>query len=123
MDFTEPRPYRWTREDYLRLTEFCGPHLPGERVHYLMGVGNPADLLHAIAQGFDMFDCVQPTRMARHGVAFTRDGNLNLNNARFKEDQRPLDPRCACQVCRSHSRASWSSSSWPAGTRRGAGCW
>jgi queuine tRNA-ribosyltransferase len=93
------------REDYLRLCEFCGPRLPAGQVHYLMGVGNPADLLHAIAQGFDLFDCVQPTRMARHGVAYTRDGNLNLHNARFRADPRPLDAQCRCSVCREYSRA------------------
>ncbi len=93
------------REDFLRLTSFCGPLLPPGRVRYLMGVGNPADLLHAIAAGFDMFDCVQPTRMARHGVLYTRQGVLRLANSRFKDDQGPVDPRCACPTCRGHSRA------------------
>jgi queuine tRNA-ribosyltransferase len=93
------------REDFLRLTAFCGPKLPGDRVRYLMGVGEPADLLHAIAYGFDLFDCVQPTRMARHGVAYTRSGSLQLHNARYAEDVRPLDPRCHCYACRTHTRA------------------
>jgi queuine tRNA-ribosyltransferase len=86
------------REDFLRLTAFCGPQLPTERVRYLMGVGTPADLLHAIAHGFDMFDCVQPTRMARHGTAYTRRGTVNLSQARFTDDARPLDVRCQCYV-------------------------
>ena len=93
------------REDFLRLTEFCGQRLPGERVHYLMGVGEPADLVFAVAMGFDMFDCVQPTRMARHGSAYTRRGRLQLKNARCREDQRPLDLKCRCMVCRRYSRS------------------
>ena len=70
-----------------------------------MGIGDPADLLFAIAHGFDMFDCVQPTRMARHGTAFTRQGRLNLKRSRFAADDRPLDPGCRCRVCRTYSRA------------------
>lgn len=93
------------REDFLRFTELTGELLPAGRPHYLMGVGDPADLLFAIAQGFDMFDCVQPTRMARHGLAYTSQGKLHLRNARFTHDQRPLDPACGCPVCRGHSRA------------------
>lgn len=93
------------REDFLRLTELTGGLLHEGRVHYLMGVGEPADLLFAIAQGFDLFDCVQPTRMARHGVAYTSQGKLALNNSRFTDDARPLDAHCACEVCRRHSRA------------------
>jgi queuine tRNA-ribosyltransferase len=93
------------REDFLRFTELTGALLPPIRPHYLMGVGDPADLLFAIAQGFDMFDCVQPTRMARHGVAYTSQGKLTLSNARYGADARPLDPACACPVCLRHSRA------------------
>jgi queuine tRNA-ribosyltransferase len=94
-----------SREDFLRLTAFCGPKLPQERVRYLMGVGTPADLLFAIAQGFDMFDCVQPTRMARHGTAYTRSGAVSLSQARYTDDARPLDTHCRCYTCRTHSRA------------------
>ena len=93
------------REDFLRLTSFTGPRLPVERARYLMGVGNPADLLFAIAHGFDMFDCVQPSRLARHGSAFTRRGILHIKQARFTGDSRSLDPGCRCPVCRDHSRA------------------
>ncbi|MEZ5336745.1 MAG: tRNA guanosine(34) transglycosylase Tgt [bacterium] len=93
------------REDFLRLTEFCGQRLPEERVHYLMGVGDPADLVFAVAMGFDMFDCVQPTRMARHGSAYTRQGRMQLKNSRFRDDPRPLDPKCRCMVCRRYSRS------------------
>jgi queuine tRNA-ribosyltransferase len=70
-----------------------------------MGIGTPADLLFAVGHGFDMFDCVQPTRMARHGTAYTRRGTVNLSQARFTDDPLPLDPRCRCYVCRTHSRA------------------
>jgi queuine tRNA-ribosyltransferase len=94
-----------SREDFQRLAAFCGPRLPDRRVRYLMGVGEPADLLYAIAQGFDLFDCVQPTRLARHGTAFTRRGKLHVKHARFTEDRRPLDPGCRCPVCRGYSRA------------------
>ncbi|MCB1186683.1 tRNA guanosine(34) transglycosylase Tgt [bacterium] len=93
------------REDFLRLTEFCGQRLPADKVHYLMGVGEPADLVFAVAMGFDMFDCVQPTRMARHGSAYTRHGRLQIKNSRFRDDNRPLDPQCRCQVCRRYSRS------------------
>ena len=92
------------REDFLRLTAFCGQRLPSERVRYLMGVGTPADLLFAIAQGFDLFDCVQPTRMARHGTAYTRRGTVNLSQARYADDMLPLDTRCTCYTCRTHTR-------------------
>ena len=69
------------REDFLRLTEFCGSRLPADKVHYLMGVGEPSDLVFAVAMGFDMFDCVQPTRMARHGSAYTNQGRLQIKNS------------------------------------------
>jgi queuine tRNA-ribosyltransferase len=93
------------REDFLRLTEYTGALLPEGRAHYLMGVGEPADLLFAIAQGFDLFDCVQPTRMARHGTAYTWGGKVNLSQARFADDPRPLDPACRCYVCKTHTRS------------------
>jgi queuine tRNA-ribosyltransferase len=80
------------REELQRLVSFCGPRLPADHPRYLMGIGDPADLLFAIAHGFDMFDCVQPTRMARHGVAFTWQGKLPLRQERFKQDLRTLDP-------------------------------
>jgi queuine tRNA-ribosyltransferase len=93
------------REDFERVAALCGPVLPGGQVRYLMGIGEPADLLFAIAQGYDLFDCVQPTRLARHGYAYTRQGKLAVKHARFAGDERPLDPKCRCSVCRTHSRA------------------
>jgi len=81
------------------------PLMPAERPRYLMGVGTPEDLVECVARGVDMFDCVLPTRNGRTGQAFTTRGKLNIKNARFATDTRPLDTSCACSVCRRHSRA------------------
>jgi len=70
-----------------------------------MGVGAPIDLVEAVALGVDLFDCVLPTRHARHGVLYTSEGELHLRNARFRDDPAPLDPACDCPACRLHSRA------------------
>jgi queuine tRNA-ribosyltransferase len=79
--------------------------LPPERPRYLMGVGYPADMLHAAMHGIDLFDCVLPARNARHGVLFTREGVLKIRHARFRDDPRPLDPECGCPCCTRLSRA------------------
>lgn len=84
---------------------WTAPVLPADKSRYLMGVGYPADILHAVAQGVDLFDCVLPARNARHGVLFTREGVLKIKNARFKDDPRPVDPGCACPACARVSRA------------------
>jgi queuine tRNA-ribosyltransferase len=81
------------------------PHLPAEKPHYLMGVGKPDDLVGAVLRGIDMFDCVIPTRSGRNGQAFTREGTLNLRNARHADDPAPLDSECGCIACRQFSRA------------------
>jgi queuine tRNA-ribosyltransferase len=81
------------------------PMLPGERPRYLMGVGTPLDLLEAVAAGVDMFDCVLPTRNARNGRLFTSQGAINIKNARYAEDDGPVDPACGCYTCRTFSRA------------------
>jgi queuine tRNA-ribosyltransferase len=81
------------------------PLLPAGRPRYLMGVGTPEDLIECVARGVDMFDCVLPTRNGRTGQAFTSRGKLNIKNARFATDTRPLDEACACAVCRRHTRA------------------
>ncbi|MFP3959396.1 MAG: tRNA guanosine(34) transglycosylase Tgt [Spirochaetaceae bacterium] len=88
--------------DYLALTAEL---LPAEKPRYLMGVGTPEYILAAIRNGIDMFDCVFPTRTARNGTVFTRDGRLVLSNARFLRDTRPLDEECDCPTCRRYSRA------------------
>ncbi len=85
--------------------DFAPGQLPTDKPRYLMGVGKPDDIVGAVERGIDMFDCVLPTRSGRTGQAFTREGPLNLRNARFAEDQGPLDPECPCPVCRTWSRA------------------
>ena len=79
--------------------------LPADRPRYLMGVGTPEDLVECVAAGIDMFDCVIPTRNARNGQLFTSEGRINIKNAQYAEDDRPLDPACGCYTCRHHSRA------------------
>ncbi len=88
-----------------RLLEELGPRMPASRPRYLMGVGKPIDLLRAVAAGIDMFDCVLPTRNARNGQALTWQGRVNLKQSRHRDDADPLDPRCDCPVCTTHSRA------------------
>ncbi|HMX26006.1 MAG TPA: tRNA guanosine(34) transglycosylase Tgt, partial [Blastocatellia bacterium] len=87
------------------ITEFIAPQLPANKPRYLMGVGTPEDLIECVARGVDMFDCVMPTRNARNGQVFTSLGKLNIRNARFSRDERPLDEACECMVCRRYSRA------------------
>ena len=81
------------------------PLLPAGRPRYLMGVGRPADIVGAVRRGIDMFDCVLPTRGGRTAQAFTRRGELNMRNARHRDDPRPIDERCGCPACKHHSRA------------------
>jgi len=85
--------------------DFAPAQLPADKPRYLMGVGKPDDIVGAVERGIDMFDCVLPTRSGRTGQAFTRDGPINIRNARFAEDTGPLDPACACPVCATWSRA------------------
>ncbi|HXT22575.1 MAG TPA: tRNA guanosine(34) transglycosylase Tgt, partial [Thermoanaerobaculia bacterium] len=85
--------------------EWTAPVLPAERPRYLMGVGYPRDIAHAVAHGVDLFDCVLPARNARHGLLYTRAGLLRIRNAAFRDDERPLDPDCACPACLRVSRA------------------
>ncbi|MFW2850482.1 tRNA guanosine(34) transglycosylase Tgt [Sphingomonas sp. TX0543] len=85
--------------------DFAPGQLPTEKPRYLMGVGKPDDIVGAVERGVDMFDCVLPTRSGRTGQAFTRTGPINIRNARFAEDDGPLDPDCGCPVCSTWSRA------------------
>ena len=87
------------------VVEEIAPLMPRERPRYLMGVGTPEDLIEAVARGVDMFDCVLPTRNGRTGQVWTSHGKVNIKNARWVADTRPLDERCGCSVCRRHSRA------------------
>jgi queuine tRNA-ribosyltransferase len=89
----------------LEIIEDIAQRMPADQPRYLMGVGTPEDLVESIARGIDMFDCVLPTRNGRTGQAFTSRGKLNIKNARFAADKRPLDEACSCSVCRRHSRA------------------
>ncbi len=92
-------------EEMYPMIEVCCRELPEDRPRYLMGVGTPRDLKEAVARGVDMFDCGLPTRLARHAVAVTEEGNLNFNNARFRGDFSPIDSSCDCFVCRNYTRA------------------
>ena len=85
--------------------ELLESRLPADKPRYLMGVGEPEDLLEGVKRGIDMFDCVLPTRLARHGTAYTATGKLVVRNAQYAEDFGPLDPECSCRVCRRYSRA------------------
>ncbi|MFA7268553.1 MAG: tRNA guanosine(34) transglycosylase Tgt [Sterolibacterium sp.] len=93
------------KEEMARILAHTAPRLPQDRPRYLMGVGTPEDLVFAVAQGIDMFDCVMPTRNARNGWLFTRHGAIKIKNAQCKSDTQPLDETCACHTCRNFSRA------------------
>jgi queuine tRNA-ribosyltransferase len=93
------------KEDMLRILQHTAPQLPQDKPRYLMGVGTPEDLVDAVAQGIDMFDCVMPTRNARNGMMFTRHGDIKIKNAQYRMDMRPLDEQCACYTCRKFTRA------------------
>ncbi|MEX1138603.1 MAG: tRNA guanosine(34) transglycosylase Tgt [Bacteroidota bacterium] len=92
-------------EAMYEVVERCESILPAEKPRYLMGVGTPENLLEAIDRGMDMFDCVMPTRNARNGMLFTRNGSLNIRNAMFKADFSPIDSECGCYTCSRHTRA------------------
>ncbi|MFC3785576.1 queuine tRNA-ribosyltransferase [Sphingopyxis italica] len=93
------------QEAMFGVLDYAPGQLPADKPRYLMGVGKPDDLVGAVARGVDMFDCVLPTRSGRNGQAFTRDGPINIRNAKFAEDQAPLDADCSCPVCTTWSRA------------------
>ena len=92
-------------EEMYRIIEAVEPHMPKEKIRYLMGVGTPANILEAVRRGVDLFDCVMPSRNARHGHAFTWQGCRNLMNAKYELDESPLDETCDCPTCRKFSRA------------------
>ena len=95
----EPRPLTY------EMVDATMPYLPQSKPRYLMGVGTPEEIVHYVAQGVDMMDCVLPTRAARHGLLFTSEGKLTIKNARFARDEGPVDPKCGCKVCARYSRA------------------
>lgn len=94
-----------THEEMYHILDVTVPHLPKDKPVYLMGVGTPANMLEAIDRGVDFFDCVYPSRNGRHGHAYTSFGKLNLNNARFEKDDRPIEEGCGCPACKNHTRA------------------
>ncbi len=93
------------RSEMLETLDFTAPKLPADRPRYFMGIGDPVGILEVIGLGVDMFDCVLPTRLARHGAALTVDGRINLKNAAYRQDLGPLDPECSCEACTGYSRA------------------
>ena len=87
------------------IIECVTPHMPQNKIRYLMGVGTPANILNAVERGVDLFDCVMPSRNARHGHLFTSKGIINLNNKKYETDMSPIDEECGCPVCRNYSKA------------------
>ena len=94
-----------SKEDMYKAVDYSIPYLPTDKPRYLMGVGEPIDIIEGVIRGIDMFDCVLPTRIARHGVAFTKYGKLHLRNAKFKEDFTPLQEECDCYACKHYTKA------------------
>jgi queuine tRNA-ribosyltransferase len=93
------------KEDFERILAHTAPRLPAHKPRYLMGVGTPEDIVYAVGQGIDMFDCVLPTRNARNGHLFSRYGDLRIKNATYRTDLRPVDETCGCYCCRHFTRA------------------
>lgn len=93
------------KEDMYRIISAVDPVAPKDKIRYLMGVGTPGNIIEAVYRGVDLFDCVMPSRNARHGQLFTWDGVINLNNAKYERDESPIDPKCNCPTCQKHSKA------------------
>jgi queuine tRNA-ribosyltransferase len=93
------------KEQMYGVMESCAPIMPQDAPRYIMGIGAPEDLIEAIWHGYDMFDCVMPTRNARNGMLFSSQGRINIKAKVYEEDEGPLDPECGCYVCRNYSRA------------------
>lgn len=92
------------KEDMYRIISVVEPYMPKDKPRYLMGVGTPENIIEGVRRGVDLFDCVMPSRNARHGHLFTWDGIINLNNAKYERDDSPIDPECSCPACRTASR-------------------
>ncbi len=92
-------------EEMYHIIETVEPYMPCDKPRYLMGVGTPVNIIEAVDRGIDFFDCVMPSRNARHGTIFTSSGILNILNAKYERDDTPLDEKCSCPVCRNHSKA------------------
>ncbi len=93
------------KEDMYRIISAVEPYMPKEKPRYLMGVGTPGNIIEGVSRGVDLFDCVMPSRNARHGQLFTMEGIININNARYIKDESPIDETCSCSTCKRHTRA------------------
>ena len=93
------------KEDMYRVISAVEPYMPKDKIRYLMGVGTPGNIIEAVSRGVDLFDCVMPSRNARHGHLNTWNGIININNKKYEKDSQPIDPECDCPTCRSFSRA------------------
>jgi queuine tRNA-ribosyltransferase len=93
------------KDEMAKITSFIGPKMPQEKPRYLMGVGTPEDILNAIENGIDMFDCVMPTRNARNGMLFTSHGDVKLKNSKYKDDLSPIDSNCKCYTCQNFTKS------------------
>ena len=93
------------KEEFIKMVSYSTPYLPKDKLRYLMGVGTVGYILEAIERGVDMFDCVLPTRIARHGTLMTSNGRINIKNQKYKEDFTPLDPNCDCYTCKNYTKA------------------
>ena len=93
------------KEEFIKMVSYSTPYLPKDKPRYLMGVGTVGYILEAIEKGVDMFDCVLPTRIARHGTLMTSNGRINIKNQKYKEDFTPLDPNCDCYTCKNYTKA------------------
>ncbi len=94
-----------SKEDMYKAIDYSTPYLPKDKLRYLMGVGEPIDILEGVERGVDIFDCVLPTRIARHGNAFTRKGRINIKNLKYKEDFSPIEENCDCYACKNYTKA------------------
>ena len=93
------------KDTMYKMIDYGIKYLPTDKVRYLMGVGDPIDIIEGVIRGVDIFDCVLPTRIARHGQAFTREGKINFNNAKYKEDFSPVEEGCDCYTCKNYTKA------------------
>ena len=93
------------KEDMYRIISAVEPYMPKDKIRYLMGVGTPGNIIEAVSRGVDLFDCVMPSRNARHGHLFTHEGIININNEKYRKDLDPIEKGCHCPTCQKHSRA------------------
>ena len=93
------------KEEMYRVISAVEPYAPKNKPRYLMGVGTPGNIIEGVSRGVDLFDCVMPSRNARHGQLFTKKGVININNAKYARDEKPIDENCGCSTCKNYSRS------------------